>query len=112
MDPNFCEYYIVTLPEELPMQEALELNSSLQNEFSLTPKLIVNRVLETNLRSTDLGVGSEDFSKYFHILLSRQEAMMQKLEMLKIKPLIIPWIFDLQPMEFVTEIAKSFQGAR
>jgi anion-transporting ArsA/GET3 family ATPase len=110
LDPQVCEYLIVTLPEELPLQESLELYETLKSEFSLKPKLILNRYLQTSLKSENLSAEAEDFSKYFHVLLKRQEQIIQKLSELKIKPEIIPWIFGLDPLQFVEEVAEAFKG--
>ncbi len=44
-DPDFTEIHIVTLPEELPITEAVELYHQIKKEFKLTPKVYLNKIL-------------------------------------------------------------------
>lgn len=49
---DFTEVHIVTLSEELPITETIEMYHQLQKEFNLTAKVILNKVL--NLTKADL----------------------------------------------------------
>jgi len=51
-NPDFTEIHIVTLSEELPITETIELHHQLKKEFKLSAKVYLNKVL--NLKSTDL----------------------------------------------------------
>jgi len=51
-NPEFTEIYIVTLSEELPITETIEMFHQLKKEFKLTAKVFLNKVL--NLTKTDL----------------------------------------------------------
>jgi anion-transporting ArsA/GET3 family ATPase len=44
---KIVEYWIVTLPEELPVTEAIELKKSLINLVGVVPKIICNKVYES-----------------------------------------------------------------
>ncbi len=49
---DLAQYYIVTLPEELPVAEAIELKAALKARVGMEPKLICNRVYETALTTS------------------------------------------------------------
>ncbi len=51
-NPDFTEIHIVTLSEELPITETIELYHQLEKEFKITAKVILNKVL--NLTRSDL----------------------------------------------------------
>lgn len=51
-NPDFTEIHIVTLSEELPITETIELHHQLKKEFKLNAKVYLNKVL--NLKSSDL----------------------------------------------------------
>lgn len=46
---DFTEIHIVTLSEELPITETIEMFEQLKKEFNLTAKVILNKVLDLNL---------------------------------------------------------------
>lgn len=49
---TFTEVHIVTLPEELPITESIELYNQLQKEFGITAQVYLNKIL--NLTTDDL----------------------------------------------------------
>ena len=60
-DPQQCRFEIVTLPEELPLAESLELSSSLRSEFGIEPHYLCNKSLPSQgavaLQSSDQPTG-------------------------------------------------------
>ncbi len=87
-DEKLTGYVIVTLPDEMPTVEALELKATLKSEFNIEPEVFVNRVLEPPLDETELadlsihvsvttGLGS--FLRYLNAVLTRQSKNVLKL---------------------------------
>ena len=99
-DPHICKYYYVTLPEDLPIKETEELDQTLHHEFGIQGQWILNRLLETTLKATDLESSDAQkrekigFEDYLHAVLSRQEKIREDLLMKNV---------DLQPLPFVVE---------
>lgn len=55
-NPDFTEIHVVTLSEELPITETIELYEKLKKEFKLTAKVYLNKTLEltkTDIESVD-----------------------------------------------------------
>lgn len=83
---DLCQYHIVTLPEELPVTEAMELRQTLKTEFSISANLIMNKLIQTSIPSASLKeVQTEDsdlgkFAAYIEHQLVHQQEMLQKLQ--------------------------------
>lgn len=45
-DPKLCHYYIVCLPEELPVRESEELHEELEKHFGVKPHMVLNKFLD------------------------------------------------------------------
>lgn len=64
-DPEHCKYYVVSFPEELPVQEGIELAREIQAIVGFQPTHVLNRVEEFPV---DLGDGTNSelagFQKY------------------------------------------------
>jgi anion-transporting ArsA/GET3 family ATPase len=79
IDRNLVEYVIVTLADELPTTETLELNSILKNEFGANPSLIFNRLLDPPLSEDELKIlrqkhhGDRSIGDFIDFLLYRME---------------------------------------
>lgn len=52
-NPNLTRVWIVSLPEELPVTESLELSEFLKNDIKIQPQIILNRVLTAPLSVED-----------------------------------------------------------
>lgn len=107
MDPKICEYHVVTLAEELPYIESMELCTELQEITKITPRLVFNRILSTSLASKDLSDQADDFQKFLKQLLTHQEdylglASKQQYPFQKLELLNIP-----QPLEFIEQLSEG-----
>lgn len=60
-DPKICHYHLVTLPEELPVLEALELQQALQSEFQIQAQMILNKTYPLN---NELGPKPSEFENF------------------------------------------------
>jgi anion-transporting ArsA/GET3 family ATPase len=66
-DPAATRIWVVSLPEELPVTESMELTEFLKDEMHLEPKVVLNRVLPVELDENDClraGAGEADFLAY------------------------------------------------
>lgn len=87
-DPKITGYVTVTLPDEMPTVEALELKKSLHDEFQIQTEIFVNRILEPPLNDQDLkdlraqinetsGLGA--FLRYLDSVVTRQRKNIARL---------------------------------
>lgn len=53
-DPRKVKMYVVALPEELPVNESLELADYLKTEFQQVPKFLLNKCLDPQLEEQQL----------------------------------------------------------
>ncbi len=52
-DPEVCKYYIVCLPEELPVRESEELHEELQKRFGVKAQIVLNRFLDEEIATSE-----------------------------------------------------------
>ncbi|MGE5086337.1 MAG: ArsA family ATPase [Bacillota bacterium] len=113
-DPNVCQYHVVTLPEELPLKESSELTEYLKERFSVQPRLLVNKVLETHItletlhqaeiqRPNDLG----KFAQYLEQQLNRQAEMWKVAQAIDASALRVPLFFESDPWALVEKIGEK-----
>lgn len=82
---KYTKYHVVTLPEELPVSEGLELRSDIQDLTGLKPELICNRLYEfpkelrNSLEQAKIDQGPEGFIGYLENLRSKQSLAMEQL---------------------------------
>lgn len=76
-DPEICKYFIVSLPEELPVSETCELWDFLKVQFNQQAEIIFNRIWEAGVSTEQLQVQSGPaeahlFIKYLSDVVTRQ----------------------------------------
>ena len=57
---DLCRHIVVTLPEELPVTEAIELSSELKSRYGVSADIVCNRVYETNIKAAELPLYSRE----------------------------------------------------
>jgi len=102
---NFVEIHLVTLAEELPIAETIELYRSLKSEFSLTAKVYINKFIDINLG--ELKKESTEIQNYFYDIDQRQKSAMLHLENAGINFNKIPFIFETEAKKLIAEAAQS-----
>lgn len=108
-DQDLCKYHIVTLPEELPVKESVELTEKLKSEFNVDPEIIMNKVLASPVDIKTLEkVQNEksdlsEFARYVHFQVERQADMIAKAKAAKEKVSLVPLFFEMDPWK-VTEL--------
>ena len=85
-NPEITRYIVVTLAEELPVTEALELARAIESEAGTRPEILCNKMLPENyeceigdLRSDSVSPAS-GFLDYLHERLSTQRRNVEKLK--------------------------------
>ena len=84
-DKAICEYHLVTLPEELPVQETIETRQKLIDRGWGDPKIWINRWLGENSES-----GSPEFQRFLKTQLARQKTVAERFP----DASFLPWILE------------------
>jgi anion-transporting ArsA/GET3 family ATPase len=100
---DICKYFVVALPEELPVQEAEELKIEIQKLTGQIPQQVLNRCLP-DLSDTENGdvklSGFQNFMSQKMIEQNRLEKTFQP----KYK---LPFVFSTEAWEIVQNLAKA-----
>lgn len=86
-NPEICSYQIVTLLEEMPVVESLELAKSIFNELKIQPQILSNKTLHPPVAAEALDQLIQDpqfsdideFAKYLKASLERQDKYLAEL---------------------------------
>lgn len=101
-DPNLTGYAIVTLPDELPTVEAIELQKIMKQEFEVEPQVILNRCLKIQLTDSEISelrtkvnetTGMGTFLRYIDSVLRRQRSSKEKLKSHHLEVHEVPLMF-------------------
>lgn len=110
-DPELTRFYVVMIPEELPVAEGLELARDIQAEMDQNPHLILNRWLESPLRVEQLNrFSGHDFAEYLKAHLERQAHLAQTIAPRGLKQTILPWLFTDNVPEKIRQLSAQFVG--
>jgi hypothetical protein len=100
---ELCKYHIVTLPEELPLKEALDLSSNLYSEFQIQANIILNKMisipesiqnsLNSNIDFKNIKTSETIFTNYLQAQQVKQTKATDFLEKNKMAFRRLPWIF-------------------
>lgn len=110
-DSKVCHFSIVTLPEELPVQEAEELHERLKKELKISTEIILNKFLETPLTEKDIHElqrkKQSEFVEFLGKILKRQSEMYTRLKELNSSIKIAPLVLKNDPWGMVETLAKK-----
>ncbi|HWU44317.1 MAG TPA: ArsA-related P-loop ATPase [Bdellovibrio sp.] len=113
-DKNLCRYHIVTLPEDLPLKEASELARDLKTEFDIDAQLILNKILETSLNTSQIkeaaaanNEGLRNFALYLQQHLDRQKKLSDQASKIEEDFKVVPLIFETEPWRLIESIAEK-----
>lgn len=112
-DPGICRYHVVTLPEDLPIKESLELRQGLIAKTGIEPTVLLNKVLKTDISLEELQKISEglddeaQFAGYLKFQTAKKEEAYRTLSNEYQVVTELPFVFSMDPWEII----KEFQGA-
>lgn len=110
-DPQFVEYDIVTLAEEMPIVEALELYESIERGWGIKPKMICNRLISEEVMGL---VNSQEVPTPFRTELKIKKEIQEKsLSQLKEKQIpfaSIPFIYSKESTDIAQKISTHLKG--
>lgn len=116
-DKNFTSVVVVTLLEELPVVESLELVRDLHKEFGLEATIVANRVLKSPVRDEEVKAEAgksdsslKEFAKFVIGTQSRQRELLQRFE--KTKVIEVPQVFDTHVDSLIEQAGASLLGGR
>jgi len=64
-DANLCQYYIVCLPEELPVRETEDLHADLQKHFGVKAHVVLNKFLNEEIPASEYKVAQQSVAQEF-----------------------------------------------
>lgn len=106
-DARVCEYHIVTLAEDLPVKEAIELFDQLKSEFGISSRIILNKTLNTKLKSNEVQPQKNEFVKYIRNTLAREEIAQQLFSARNLKTGKIPFLYEKTSYELIEDLARE-----
>lgn len=115
-DVNLCEYWIVTLAEELPVSESGELYNDLFKVTGQKARVFCNRVYESpmtldevateRLRLASISTVLTDFADYLKNLLLRQNAQLVSLQQLLGAVTLLPLVLSSKGREVIDQLEQ------
>ncbi len=103
-DPDFTEIHIVTIAEELPISETLELYHEIKKEFKLTPKVYLNKML--GLIESDLSSIPNDMKKDLKVALVEEDKARKLLQKNKIEFTELQLITTIDAEKLTDELSE------
>lgn len=103
--PNHCFVHIVTLAEDLVLTESQELYEELKRNFSWKPHYILNRYLETTLKSDDLEGSDQVLLQALQNKLLQQKNALETLEKADSKVRRVRLVPKIQGLEDLAGLA-------
>ncbi len=79
-DPQICQYYLVCLPEELPVRETEELFAQLKADYGITPNIILNKCIAEPLPMAEFSAAESSTNTEFREF-SKQQKKIQELHL-------------------------------
>jgi anion-transporting ArsA/GET3 family ATPase len=115
-DPQFCSYYLVCLPEELPVRETEELYEQLQKIYGINSNIILNKtvddlILASEFKAADKSTSDEfrQFAEEQKNIQSLQAEMKKRLEKLSGQVQVLPQIWEHDAMKVLEQLTLRLQ---
>lgn len=108
-DPNFTEVHLVTLPEDLPVTETIELFRQLKSEFGICPRVYLNKMYQ--LKSEDLVGLPVDEQKSFEFIIESEVSAKRRLQNAGIDFVELPLVTSIDTPVLIEKLLSKLQGA-
>lgn len=112
-DPGISRYHVVTLAEDLPIKESLELRQGLLAKTGIEPRVYLNKVLRTDISKEELLKLSEEtgdeaqFAGYLMFQTTKKEEAYSTLMNEYKNVTELPYIFSMDPWEILRGIEEA-----
>jgi anion-transporting ArsA/GET3 family ATPase len=111
-DPDQVQYCVVSIPEDLPIQEALELSQSIKTLTGIQPQQILNKYWKISidiLRQAPNDEKLSQFQNYLKSTFDRQEKLEKILNSQSGSSPAhqLPFVFSADPWEIISNLAKD-----
>ncbi|MGZ3746497.1 MAG: ArsA-related P-loop ATPase [Pseudobdellovibrionaceae bacterium] len=111
-DPNICKYYLVCLPEELPVRESEELYEQLKKHYGIRAKVVLNKFLEDPISGAEYASAQKSQSEEFRAFAeddkkNRASHHEMRMRLVKIDPQVqcLPTIWDHNTDKILTQLS-------
>ncbi len=102
-NPALCRYLIITLPEQLPLAESLELSATLEGEFGIAASFLCNKTLgdqfspAASVPSASAQPQNSEFAAYLNDWRQRQKRVLDQLQCSGSSTLVqqLPYCFEV-----------------
>ena len=109
MNTEICDYHIVTLAEELPIKETIELYDQLKTEFGISSHVVLNKTLNIHLNSAQVIPQTNEFVRYVKSTLQREEEARAQLKSKNLSSYELPHIYDKTSYDLIEQLAQEIQ---
>lgn len=111
-DSKYSQYFVVSLPEELPVQEARELFDFVKSELSLDSQIVLNRHLSIPPVAMEaMSSAQQPFLDYLSAVHGRQQDSRRELQS-KGPVRIVPQFFVTSPQELLPLVVSALDGSK
>lgn len=107
-DPNFTTVHIVTLTEELPLTETIELYHQLKNEFGIQARVYLNKVY--GLSADDLKDLPLAAQESLENIMAAESLAKVKLQNAEIRFTELPLVASLETETLITKLSEKLRG--
>lgn len=104
-NPDFTEIHLVTLSEELPITETIELYDQLKKEFKLIAKVYLNKTLQLN--KSDLQNIDPSLKEELQNILHNEEKAEKALKKKEISFISLPLVPSIDPEILTQSLAEN-----
>lgn len=114
-NPELSHYHIVSLAEELPLKESVELMEELRKEFQIEPSLIMNKILQVPVTDAELAEAENEdsdlgrFAQYLRLQKSHQEELLKKIPPRFSRVEKLPLFYEDDAWSLVTHVAEALK---
>jgi hypothetical protein len=109
-DPAISKYYIVALPEELPVVEGVELAQSIEKEIGIQPQIILNRLIDIPPAAlTEKTESLRPFQNKLIDLNVQKEHWLKHLSHFPYAVSKLPFVFSESTPEVIRDLEKDMQ---
>lgn len=108
-NPEQCQYHVVTLSEDLPVEESFELVDFIKDQTQLVPQMIVNKHLKIPPRDS---FADESFNLFLDQKEASQNAATERIrkQVPDVPLLFVDFIFSSRPQKIVEVMSESFNN--